>query len=105
MPTLCIVDELRRREWLAVKRTVTHTAKAAGAKVYDARDPVKNKKYLQCVISLDERWKDNDPIVSDQPQSYYFLVLKNVNIDPSLGNKRYVLMIKDLEKTTEVIVF
>ena len=55
----------------------------------DQRRAVSKGKYLNCLLALEDALVHNNSIRSDQPQSYYALVLSGTTVKAGLGDKEY----------------
>jgi hypothetical protein len=55
----------------------------------DQRRSVSKGKYLNCLLALEDASVHNNSIRSDQPQSYYALVLSGTTVKAGLGDKEY----------------
>jgi hypothetical protein len=55
----------------------------------DGRKPESKKQYFQVLLQLQDRLRTNTEIHSDQPQSYFKCVLRDLVVDPGLGDIWY----------------
>ena len=58
---------------------------------FDCRQPqtLSKKRYLQALLTLEQRLVANPRILSAQPISYYKLILRDVCVEPDLGDFAY----------------
>jgi len=97
-PTLCIVRELRvRLGWVPHSGLVVHTSDAP--LIFDGREAVRMKFYYQCLLNVDRRLAlTSDRLPSQQPQSYYKLLLRDVPAEPDLGDRVYTLALNETRR-------
>ena len=89
MPVLCLLDSLVAEGFVGHRGKLTH--KEAAPKQYDSRKLSARRRYLQCVLCIQdlttagvEAWP------SDQPAKYYELLLRTKQpVLPNLGDKEY----------------
>ena len=62
--------------------------------VFDVRHAHRQRPYLQCLLRYQEVLSINNPMPSDQPQSYYFACLKGIATEPGLGNQMYLRILR-----------
>ena len=95
-PTLMIYNALLDQGWKSVEQTVHHSA-ASRAKVMDIREAAKMKCYYQVLLDLPRYVPSAHPqgIPSDQPISFFKLLLKGRSVQPHLGDKVYLQMLKN----------
>jgi hypothetical protein len=86
-PVLCLLAELRRRGFKALPKLATH--KCIADMKFDGRNAVSKRKYFLVLLSLADSLLQNDTVVSNQPQSYYELVLRRQHVEVGLGNDHY----------------
>jgi hypothetical protein len=84
---LCLIAELRRRGFKALPKLATH--KCIADMRYDGRNALSKRKYFLVLLSLADSLVQNDTVVSNQPQSYYELVLRQQHVEGGLGNDYY----------------
>ena len=87
-PTLMVLRELRRIGFAARKRGITHTPEDPWPSVYDCQRPM-HKPYFQCVLNWQAISVNVASMPSDQPLSYYLLLLRGQTPLPCLGDKMY----------------
>ena len=78
---------LHNAGWEGASKTVVH--KSIVEKFMDHRRAVSKGKYLNCLLALKDALVHNNSIRSDQPQSYYALVLSGTTVKAGLGDKEY----------------
>ena len=92
-PTLCILIELRRRGWRSTVARVVHTGVEVGE--YDSPEPGKMKLYFIALLDIERVMPIGAPrIPSDQPLSYYRLLLNGQSVLPALGDKHHQSVLK-----------
>ena len=75
-PTLMVLEALADKGWTGGIRSAAHT-RDDKSRIFDAKDVFGNKKYLQCVLSLESLFAQNMPgLHLKQLQSYYDVALK-----------------------------
>ena len=72
--------------WIPIDGKVVHDATQRN---FDGRNLASNKLYLQCCLQIDDVMRQNETMVSQQPQSYYKLMLRGGKVDANLGDKDY----------------
>ena len=98
-PTLTVMDALRSAGWRPVSGTIVHST---SEKRFDSRDLQSKKRYLQCLLQIEDILKVN-VITSGQPQSYYELALMGQKVDLGMGDKRYRECIKNIDGAQEIL--
>ena len=99
IPIQCLVRELLKQGWSGALRLVRLTKDdiANGERVFDYREFPRKKFYLMCCVDI----KGIAPLTtifrSDQPVAYYKLLLKGNAVEPGLGHKKYMSMLRDAE--------
>jgi hypothetical protein len=78
--------------WRPRKQTITHSS--IDDKFFDCRNPTSRRHYYQTLLSLGDRLIANEGINSDQPGSYYQLVLLDKKVECGLGDKQYKALLK-----------
>ena len=95
-PTLCILMELRRRGWRMTLSRVLHSVVESG--LYDAREPDKMKPYFLTLLQIEQCMPLAAPnLPSDQPLSYYRLLLSGQPAQPGFGDRHYVALLRGAE--------
>ena len=87
---MCILRRFWNEKWKGANGIVKHEDLT---KHYDSRKLVSKRLYLQVLLSLKDRLVANKTITSNQVNSYYQLVLKDVPVEPSLGDAVYKRML------------
>ena len=90
IPVVCILRRFWNEKWKGANGIVKHEDLT---KHYDSRKLVSKRLYLQVLLSLKDRLVANKTITSNQVNSYYQLVLKDVPVEPSLGDAVYKRML------------
>ena len=100
-PVFLIIRELRRRGWKSISdkalkegRRVEHTRANMALKLCDIRGGVTARFYLQCVLDLPARLALVESIPPRHPQSYYKCLLRDIKVEPGLGDKRYLRLLR-----------
>ena len=91
-PTLTVLQALHDAGWIGFGRTVVHDSTTNNK--FDARNPLRKKRYLQCLLDLGTNLAANPSFRSDQPNQYYNLILNQVTVAPGLGHKQYVKILQ-----------
>ena len=109
-PTLSLVKHLRDQGWTSVSGYVEHTTipiEGAGGGDFDSREACRMKFYYRAVIELSKTLPlTGYRMPSQQPVSYYRLLLRGMKAEPDLSAKHYVLQynrsvkLKDADKNT-----
>ena len=89
-PVLVILQALRVQGWRPFRGTQYH--RTIEDKRFDRREPQQKRCYYQALLALEDLLTVNKTIQSNQPQSYFKLVLKKVQVDPGRGDKVYRAM-------------
>ena len=93
-PVLMVVEQLKLQKWVPCASKFVHTTLE---KHFDSRNPSPVRKYYyQVLLSLEDRLKVNPKVDSEQPGSYYQLVLRDVVVSANQGDKHYRNMLGDL---------
>ena len=79
--------QLWRNGWIGIKKKIIH--KNVGYKYMDSRNLTSKSLYVSTLLSLVDRLKVNNQISSNQPHTYFSLVLKDVKVEAGLGDKTY----------------
>jgi hypothetical protein len=85
-PCMSIINGLVSVGWIPIDGKVVHDATQRN---FDGRNLASNKLYLQCCLQIDDVMRQNETMVSQQPQSYYKLMLRGGKVDANLGDKDY----------------
>ena len=95
-PTLQLVSELGRQNWVKVLKTVTHTAlplENGPAPEFDSREAVRMKYYYMCVLHLSRVLPlTGNRLPSQQCVVYYRLLMRGQATVPDLTSKEYTLL-------------
>lgn len=87
-PVLCLLDALSAQGFVRVSRKVWHTSEEGN--VFDGRNIVSKRKYLQCVLSLPELLPKVTSVPSGEPSAFYTLLLHTTAVVAAgLGEKAY----------------
>jgi hypothetical protein len=97
-PTVMLLEQLR--DWAPYRTTINHDD---DKQWFDSRRR-NAKRYFQCLLTLPLRRAANPVIVSDQPISYFNLVLKDVAVEAGLGDAHYKSMLKRLAGGDDAMV-
>lgn len=91
-PTLLVVEALEAKGFETEAGRIMHTDHA----VHVMAGPVlvRKKRYFQVLYRLRRCLAYSSPIPSDQPISYYLLLLKGVTVEAGLGNDAYQRLLK-----------
>jgi hypothetical protein len=100
-PALQLIAELRRMLWKGQPKKATHVCTTL--KIYDGRNAVRNKRYLQILIALSDYLSSNPSISSGQPGSYYELVLHRVLVAPGQNDAFYRQQLNALRDGTPML--
>ena len=96
-PTLLVVEELLRCGWKRVETVVVHKPDLPG-RVFSILDASGKKFYFHVLLNLESVWaRGQREVPSDQPQSYYQLLLRGRVVDSKRGDKVYRSMLNDSE--------
>lgn len=92
-PVLCLCDALQEKGYEGIASQVIH--KADALKRYDIRQLPSKRRYLQCVLALEELFSVGIvQLPSGQPSAYYELtMLTKTFVELGLGAARYLRMI------------
>jgi hypothetical protein len=96
-PTAVVLEEMHRLKWQPFASLVVHSA--VPVVQFDQRSPLTKKYYYQVLLRLGDVLRNNPSIRSDQPQSYYKLLLKDRVVASGLGDAAYIQMLKALGET------
>ena len=94
-PTACLMWLLSDRGWLPVDHGVTHTKvlPVTDKPEFDGREAAKHKFYLQTLLDLKRcLGLAGGALPSQQPLTFYRLLLRGEAVLPFLGNKHYVTL-------------
>lgn len=94
-PTLCILAELYRRGWKAVRGRQTHASIAIGP--MDGREAIKMKSYYIVLVEIEKCFPLSTSIPSDQPIAYYLCLLAGHSVEPGLGAVEYQRILRGRE--------
>jgi hypothetical protein len=86
-PVLCLLMELNRLRWHPMTELAIHVND--NDKRFDFRNATSKRKYFQVLLKLCDVLSRNDSVRSDQPQSYFDLLLRGESALPCLGDKHY----------------
>ena len=96
-PALVLLQQLQDKRWVAGKRTQPHKLDDE-FKLYHAISLMKNKRYLRCVLSLDDLFAKGLPALHiSELQSYYLVALSLGDLRgvlPGMGSVAYREMLK-----------
>ena len=101
-PTLCILDELLRRGWTPRRGRVVHTRDSP--KDMDGRESIKMKSYFVVLLDLERYLPLASHIPSDEPLLFYKLLLEGREIEPGLGHKEYLRILKNEDPAAPVAI-
>jgi len=89
-PTLDIFYRLKHRGWQPLESaSVTHTTPAIGP--MDGRVALRMKAYYQVLYTIDDCMPLASSIPSQEPISFYQLLLRGKPAEPGLGDKHYIV--------------
>jgi len=88
-PTLCVVQHLKDNGWTRVLHRTEHTQGMENVLIYDGRECLRMKSYYQVMAALTTCLRLTSSIPSQQPISYYRLLLAGCRAEPNLGDRRY----------------
>ena len=92
-PSFLVFSALRRIGWEPVGHRVTHTAD--GKMEMDGRVHTSRKKYYQTLLHLERCLKLSPTVPSDEPISFYHLLLNDIATVPGLSDKEYKRLAND----------
>ena len=92
-PVLCICWELHRLGWHPINSKVVH--ESVDDMRFDSRGVESKRSYLQCVLTLGPTLAKNPAIPSDEPQSYYQVLLQGMVVAARLGDKHYKALLRN----------
>ena len=104
-PAILMIGELHRRGWKPDKARVMHMTAAIGP--MDSREATRMKAYYVVLLEINRcmpvatQAPSTQGIPSDQPISYYKLLLKGVPADHGLGAKEYQRIMNNLPPLPE----
>lgn len=77
IPVLSLLDALARTGWVGEAKTAIHSSALPGARSFDNRNPLSSRRYMQCLLVIDQLYASGIPeLKSGKPQTYYAYVLK-----------------------------
>jgi hypothetical protein len=105
VPVVVLALELHRLGWMRVERNVEHLPDDP-IKEYSVVSVSSRRLYLQCVMELPRLWGLGlTSLPSNQPQSFYRVLLKGAPVLKGLGDRHYLALLDEMpEVPTEGVL-
>jgi len=103
-PTVMVLRSLKHQGWLQNPRgKVVHNSENAGGMICDARGGVKQKRYLQCLLNLQNKLALTSALPSNASQKFYMCLLQGKKAEPFQSSGVYDNVLLDGSCGPEVL--
>lgn len=101
-PTLLILEDLTRQGWKPIHQVCMHTPENMLQRQLSTIDGASKKFYYQCLLRLGDLFKTGVTCLpSNEPQSFYKVLLSGRCVEPGKGHKYYDNILRNAQEAPE----